>query len=731
VRFFQSLGVLAALLFLGITPLSPSAAGEQQAGEGARPTARAVRVEGEPPVIDGDLSDPAWARAEVIEGFRQLEPMNGAPTTQRTTVRILYDANNLYMAIYNYDTEPDTIVVRSMTRDGDLWTGDNVSFVLDPGLTRRNGYRFQIGPSGGRRDALILNNDTQVFEWNPIWAVRTGRVPDGWTVELAIPFQSLSYQPGLDWGFDIQREMRAHNERTRWANVNRNTGATDLSQSGTLTGITDVTQGIGLDVQVYGAVHGKRDWHIPGDEIGPAFTGGGNVFYRVTPALTATATFNPDFSDAPLDARQVNTTRFSLFVPETRDFFLQDAGAFLFGGRNFAGGERDVNNGRPFFSRNIGLVGGTPVSIIAGGKLSGEHAGFGIGALTVLTDETPTSDGQVLSVARVTRAFGESRFGAIVTHGDPTGETTNTVAGVDFQFRNSNFGGDDRILVADVYYQRSFSNLVGDDDSFGAVVAYPNETWFGELSAKQIGAKFEPALGFIRRSDIRDYFANVGHRWRFTNFLQTIELATSQQFVTDLDDRLETRESRVDMEVELRSNDQFSLGLINTYENIPEPFDIADSIIVPVGEFNWTALFARFQTAQFRPISLGIEMTCCNFFNGNALETQATINYRPNEFYDFSLQYEFSNFRLSGGDVDVHVFQLSGGVNFTPDMDFALQLQYDTVSDNVGFLGRYRWEYVPGGELFVALGQAGVLEDSHFAARRSQLSVRLGHTFRF
>jgi hypothetical protein len=484
-------------------------------------------------------------------------------------------------------------------------------------------------------------------------------------------------------------------------------------------------------VQVYGAMHGKRDWHIPGDEAGPSFTGGGNAFYRVTPALTATATFNPDFSDAPLDARQVNTTRFSLFVPETRDFFLQDAGAFVFGGRNFTGAERDVNNGRPFFSRNIGLVGGTPVSIVAGGKLSGEHGDFGIGALSVLTDDTPVSDGQILSAARLTRAVGESRLGAIVTHGDPTGQTTNTVAGVDFQFRDSNFGGDDRIFVADFFYQRSFSGLVGEDHSFGGAIWYPNEPWFGELNVKQIGADFDPALGFVRRSNIRDYAGGFGYRLRRDGVVQTVELATFHNVITDLEDRLETRQSEAVVEVELRSNDQFSIGVVDIYENIPEPFDIADSLIVPAGEYHWTAPRLTFQTAQFRPLSLNLELTCCAFYQGNALEVQANVNYRPNEYYEIGVEYEFANYRLSGDEVDVHVFQLSAGINFTPDMDLALQLQYDTVSDNFGFLGRYRWEWVPGGELFVAFGQAGVIEGEGFAARRSQLSVRLGHTFRF
>jgi hypothetical protein len=575
------------------------------------PTVSAARIDAAiAPTIDGILSDLAWAQATILDDFRQVEPNNGAPATERTVVRIMYDENNLYFGVYAYDSEPDLIVMRSMARDGEIFTGDNVSFLLDPGPTRRNAYSFQFGPSGGRNDSLILNNLEELDAWDPIWSIRTRVVEDGWVAEMAIPFQSLSFESGeVDWGFDIDRRIRRKNEDVQWAVQNPALQFTDVSQAGTLTGIRDINRGLGLDVQVYGVARAKRDWHIPGEDIGTTFTAGGNAFYRITPALTGTLTFNPDFSDAPLDARQINTTRFSLFFPETRDFFLQDAAAFEFGGRGFSRGfDRSANNGRPFFTRNIGLANRERVSVIAGGKLSGTFGGFGIGALSVLTGDTPTSSGQILSVARITRpVFAESKMGIVLTNGDPTGATENTVAGADFQYRDSNWLGGG-IFQSDFYFERSFSSSLGDDNAFGLALNYPNEPWGWDANFKQVGANFEPALGFINRAGIREYQGNLYNRRRYVDyFLRELEFGAQSTFVTDLDDRLETRESEISIQAETSSDNGYALEIGNNFENVLAPFDVAD-IIVPAGRYNWTNVEARFRTSDSRPLSIGVAL---------------------------------------------------------------------------------------------------------------------------
>jgi hypothetical protein len=445
-------------------------------------------------------------------------------------------------------------------------------------------------------------------------------------------------------------------------------------------------------------------------------------------------TFNPDFSDAPLDVRQVNTSRFSLFFPETRDFFLQDAGAFEFGGLNFSrdGNDRDINNGRPFFSRNIGLVDGVPVSIIGGGKLSGEYAGFGIGGLSVYTDRTDTAPGQLLSAFRVTRPLLEqSRMGFVFTNGDPTGETRNTVAGADFQYRDSNLFGDKTIL-ADAFYQRSFSDVHGDDDSFGAAIAFPNEPWAGDFAFKEVGANFFPALGFVNRTAIRMYDASVEYIYRFRDSIfRMLQFGTDNQFATDLSDRLETRANQFSIGVETNAADEADVSVTSYFEFVPAPFDIGDTLIVPAGRYEWTTLELGFETSEARPFAVGVEVACCDFYNGSAVEAQIELDFRPSAYFEISPSYEATFIELPTGSVDIHVFEVASVVNFTPDMQLALQAQYDNISQDFGFLARYRWEYLPGSELFAAFGQSALIPNSRFVAQRTQLAIRLGHTLRF
>jgi len=718
--------VSALALLACVTPQSALA----QAG-GIRlplPTANAVRIDvTEAPVIDADLSEAAWARAHLLEPMRQVSPDFGAEASERTDVRIMYDENNLYFGIYAYDSVPEAISVRAMARDGNLGSGDTVRIILDPGMTRRNAYTFQLGPSGGRLDALLQNNVTNLPEWDTIWDAEARVVEDGYIIEVAIPFRSLSYEPGAtEWGFEFTRQIRHKNETVRWSNYSPTISFTDVSQAGTLRGIENVTQGLGLDVQVYGIARIKHD-RMGADRTSPSGTIGGNAYYKITPALTGTVTVNPDFSDAPLDARQVNTTRFSLFTPETRDFFLQDASAFEFGGRNFV----EDNNARPFFSRNIGLVNGRPVSILGGGKISGEYGGFGIGALSVYTNETSTTPGQLLSAARVTRrVLAESRVGFVFTNGDPTGETDNTVLGGDFQYRDSNLFGA-YVFEADAFYQRSFSSRFGDDDSYGFAIGFPNEPWGGQFDFKEVGSNFEPALGFANRTGIRQYNLEVENRHRFRDsYLQELGFFTAHIVVTDLNNHLETRESAYEIDLVNDRDDSIEFGIRDYFEDVPEPFDLPNDIPIPAGDYRWTNFTTELETSAARILALELGFECCSFFDGDGIEVSAEVPFRPNQYFELIPGYEGTFLDVPAGKVDIHLFSLESVINITPDMQFAMQAQYDNISEGFGFLGRYRWEFMPGSEMFVAIGQSAVVPERRIVLQTTQFSVRVGHTFR-
>ena len=701
-----------------------------------RPTAAAVRIDvSEAPIIDGDISDPIWAKATVIDRFIQKRPNPGTPATERTVLRVLFDENNLYFSVYAYDSQPDRIIAGTMQRDGDLGASDSIVLLIDPGLTRRNAYGFEVNAAGARRDELELNNIIELPEWNTIWTARARKVADGWVAEIEIPFRSLSYDAAqTTWGFDMSRRVRHKNERDYWSGHNPTLSFSDVSQAGSLTGISNVNRGIGLDIQVYGALRAKHDWQVPGDGAGISFAAGGNAYYKITPALTNTLTVNPDFSDAPLDIRQVNTTRFSLFTPETRGFFLQDVSAFEFGGRNFGRNvtDRTSNNGRPFFSRNIGLAQGVPISLIVGDKLSGQYGGFDVGALSVLTDRTPTSPGQLLSVVRVTHpVFRESKLGLIVTNGDPTGLTENTVAGVDFQYRNSDFLGG-HIFQSDVYYERSFSSTAGDDDSLALALNFPNEPWSGDFVFKQIGKNFQPALGFVNRTDIRQYQGSVAHLTRYRDlFLHELEFGTEYLLVTDLHDRLESRENGVYVRAASTLGDTITLSLVDNFENVPILFLLPRSLPVPVGRYGWTNISARFQSFDGRILAIDAQVTCCSFYDGRSVDTSVKLIYRPSPYFELMPAYRGTFISLPTGDVDIHLLTLDSVLNFTPDMNLALQVQYDNVSESLGLSLRYRWEYRPGDEIFVGVGQSASIPGTDFIARTTQVSIRLGQTFRF
>lgn len=702
-----------------------------------RPKLMAVRIDtAEAPTIDADLSDPVWAKAAVIDNFTQRSPNPYAPATERTVVRILYDENNLYFSFYNYDGTPETIIVRNMQRDGQVYTSDSVMIYLDPGQTRRNAYNFEIGASGGRTDQLELNNTEELREWDTIWEARARIVQDGWVAEFAIPFKSLSYEASqTTWGFDVARRIFHKNERVHWSGFNPAVDFTDVSQTGDLVGIEKVSQGIGLDVQAYGALRTKHDWQLEGGGAGLGATVGGNAFYKVTPALTNTLTVNPDFSDAPLDIRQVNTTRFSLFTPETRDFFLQDVAAFEFGGRSFGRNSQDrvSNNGRPFFSRNIGLVQGRSVDLAVGDKLSGQFGGFDIGAFSVLTDKTPAGeDGQMLSVARMTHPiFAESKFGFVFTNGDPTGVTDNTLAGADFQYRNSNmFGG--KVLQADIYYMKSSSSTAGDDESAAFSLNFPNEPWSGDFLFKQIGENFLPALGFVNRTAIRQYVGTVEHLTRYRDtYLNTLEFGSNVEFVTDLNDLLESRASDVFVRARSRIGDQATFRLINSFENVPVLFFLPRSVPVLPGKYEWTNVNVGVRTFNGRLLTLQADLTCCSFYDGSAVLTKAALIFRPSTYFEITATHEANSIDRPTGNVDIHLATADAAINVTPDMQLALQAQYDNISENFGFSARYRWEYRPGNEIFVGLGQSAQISNQRFVAQTTQATIRVGQTLRF
>ena len=696
----------------------------------------------EAPVIDGDISDPVWSKATRLDKFYQTIPIQGAEPSEITVVYMAYDENNLYFAFDCRVSQPDRILATVMQRDRELWQDDNIRIYLDPYDSARDAMAFLVNSLGTQMDLLIENNSNFYPEWDTIWDVEARRTDDGWTAEIAIPFRSISYDPGADkWGFEIMRQIRHKNETIRWSQIDQFLPPWNVSEIGSMTGIRDIHKGLGLDVQAFGKLNYERDWmQRPRDD---SFTpeASGNIFYRITPSLTGTVTLNTDFSDSPLDERQVNTGRFSLFFPETRDFFLQDRAIFEFGGRAMTPPNTDIN-GIPFFTRKIGIVNDEIVDLVAGGKISGRIGKLNVGALSVMMDETDTIDAENLSVARLSAdILEESRIGAILTHGDPDGTGRNTLAGVDFKYRNSNLFNRGR-FIADVFYQRSFSDDVHgpaagkDDDMFGFFLGYPNDAlrWF--IGGKEIGKRFEPALGFVNRRNIRDYNGDYIRRTRFRDsWVQWWEGGVIGNIVTDLDNDIETHKLTLVTALQNQIGDEYKVKASNLREVIKQPFLIAGELPVSVGDYHFNQFDISLVSSRSRKFIAYLGVTCCRFYDGDYLGLDNSLEFRLSKYFRLTARHNMEKFDLPAGDLTVHIGSIDTSINFTPDMQIDTQVQYDNISERFSFSARYRWFPRPETEVFIAVGQTADMRSndfpSHFDPDQTQVTVRLGHTFRF
>ncbi len=717
-------------MLTGMPAAAQSAGPPSHSFQTYRPSLPATRISStEAPNIDGDISDAVWQKAPALDEFYQLEPHEGTPASERTVVHVLYDDKNLYLAFMVFDDEPHNITAHIKARDGSVDQDDFVRILLDPSRSRRDGYVFEINPLGARREGLVQNSTDFLYEWNTFWNAKARILSNGWSVEVVIPFRSISYnKSNNDWGFDLMRIVRRKNERIRWSSIVETIPSQDISRSGTLTGISGIDGGIGLDLQGYAALRYQRDWDGPGHS-GFQFRPSGNAYYKITPSLTGTLTVNTDFSDTPIDQRQVNISRFGLFYPETRDFFLQDAAAFEFGGLPL----HDDPNGRPFFSRNIGLINGSQaVDLLAGVKLSGNYGGFDIGALAVRTNGSGTTDGQYLSVARASvPIFADSKIGLILTNGDPAGISQNSVVGTDIQFRDPTLIPGKEVQ-GDAYFQHSFSSGAGNDNAFGFELNFPNEPWSGVFKFKNIGQNFDPALGFVSRPGIREYNGNIDRRIRpADSFVRWYETAAWYDVYTGLNN---ATQSSLEGTWAAAYTQRGEFGLVETwndFEKVPVTFTLPRGVVVPAADYDWQVFHGRIETAADRVISGIFDVQCCGFYGGHMLQTDTTINLHPDDTLTFSGRHIMQQIELPTGHVAIHIGSIDAALNFTPDMQIRMQAQYDNISQDLGYSVRYRWEFQPGSELLVAVGDDATLTSlGHYDSHLSQVSIRIGHLFR-
>jgi hypothetical protein len=597
--------------------------------------------------------------------------------------------------------------------------------MLDTFFDERNGYHFTLNALGNKIDGLIENAKWK-GEWDGIWYAATSIDDEGWAAELAIPFKTVSFDPeGTRWGFNFAREIRRKNESVRLTAADRSRQDSDMAGVAILEGMHGIEQGIGLDVKPSTSLRYERDREenrrtLKGE---PAL----DVFYKITPSLTGALTFNTDFADAEVDKRQVNLTRFPIFFPEKRDFFLQDAGIFDFAGRN-------AGNALPFFSRRIGIAPDREViDIDAGVKLTGRTGPVNLGLLSVQMDAHHEIDHKNLSVGRVAfNVLEESTFGFIATHGHPGSNDDNALIGSDFNYRNNRVFGD-QLLTANLWAQKSYSDGSHDREAaFGAKLAYPNDRIDFGLEAQEIQENYNPALGFVSRVDIRRYDMYLRYRIRPGGYLRTVDFAFDGSVVTSVSNHLESRRLSFELvEFANQLGDQLGFKFIAEEERLDQPFEISEGVVIPVGHYTFDHGRIELETTDIRPVSSKIHVDWGQFFSGHRLQAYTSLEWRASPHAFLSLEYDQNDVRLHEGDFTTRLMRARVNLTFNPDLSWNTFVQYDNVSDLLGVNSRIRWIVEPGNEIFLVLDHTYEIDHTDLRTLGSQLTSKVVWTFRF
>lgn len=718
-----------------------------------RPSMQATRMPAGMDVqLDGLLDDQAWALARPITEFRQQEPVEGGVPSEPTEIRILYDDEAMYIGAMLYDSDPDGILAYQLQRDIGLGTDDRFMWVISTFSDNRTGYFFETNPAGLLGDGLIEGGGRINKRWNGLWNMRTVIQSDGWSVEIRIPFSTLNFDPSLDsWGINFQRTIRRHNEEILWNGWRRNEGLFRPVHTGELTGLTDLSQGRGIELKPY-VNASTSGGPAAGADRGNEAKAGIDVTYSLTPSLRGALTLNTDFAEVEVDNREVNLTRFPLRFPEQREFFLEGSGVFSF------------NWADPFFSRRIGLVDGQEVPIDFGARLGGQVGNYEVGVYQVRTGDTmlENRDGssrlwgaEDFTVARVKRSlFQQSHVGMIYTRraseqvpGTPVLEDRHTI-GADFDFYTSQFMGQYNAQIEGFMVHHNDPVEGGDlgaskHRARGVRVNFPNDLIRFHSSHREFGEQWDPALGFVERRGFRRHqpTLTIAPRPQGWASIRQTEHEIDFEYLTDLDNRLLTRNIDITpLRINFESGDRAGVEVGRNFERLNRTFTIYgegdDAIRILPGDYDSDSWSAGFNTAGRRMVSGGAEYKRSEFWGGDRDSIELTATIRPRRGVSLSANYQHNDVSLPQGDFDTNLVRLSWAWNLSPWTAITGNVQYDDLSDVVGVYARMRWIVQPGNDIFLVwshnwLYDDGPLNDSRFSTLSRGGAVKLNYTLRF
>lgn len=642
--------------------------------------AAAVRV-AEKITLDGRLDEPGWALATPVGSFIQRRPRTGEPMTERTDVRFLYDDDNLYIGVFCFDSDPNGIIVNSVQKDYATQESDGITVLIDSLHDRRSGFTFVANPLGAKRDVQLSNDGSGNLDWDGVWDVKTSRNEQGWIAEYVIPFTTLRFtgSPSQEWGLQITRRITRKNEEADWAPLPQRFSNWRMSLAGTLTGLENIHQGRNLKVKpfVSSGVTQSRT----------TYDGGVDVKYGLTPSMTLDGTYRTDFAQVEADQQQVNLTRFNLFFPEKREFFLENSGTF-----NFGAGSGNSANLVPFFSRRIGLsAAGTPIPIVGGARVSGQVNRYDVGVLSMKTESLGATPSNTFLVGRVKRNVSTSSWiGAIVTSRDSTlAGDYNRVAGADahFQFvRKLDF---DAYLLGSDTPRKTARNLAR---RFQA--AWTDEEVVATAEYNEVQPNFNPEVGFIRRRDMAQYSSDIAWKPQPQNdLIRNFNVGTAIDYYEGSGSgQIETRVSETTLGIVFESNASASFIVNNTFDRLNSPLAIPSGsphVTIPVGDYTFDRYTVQFTTNQRKKISGSGTVSAGDFYGGDRSQAAAGLILKPSYHLSVNLTYDRNEVHLANGAFTTALVGAKVIYGFSPRAFLNAFLQYNAdthlVSSNIRF----------------------------------------------
>jgi hypothetical protein len=655
--------------------------------------------------LDGQLDETAWVRADSIDDFRQRDPLEGAPATERTVVRFVAASDGLWIGFHAYDREPARILRAQLRRDTELDTDDAVQVMLSPLQDKRTAFWFAVNANGAMTDAEVISFESENFDWDAVWDSRARITDDGWVAEVFIPWQTLRYRDSqTTWDVNLRRVIRRKNEDVLWKAWRRTEGIKFLERAGSVDGFADLPPRATVELRPYASATGNgttRDYARDGSSTRSAPEGLKGAFgldakFAPSRSTTLDVTTNADFAQADVDKMVINFSRFPLFMPERRPFFTEGAGIFAFG---------RAEETQLFYSRRIGLADdGTPIPLLAGARLSGRVGSEQVG---VIAARTGGADPATDAVVRVRHdVLGRGYIGGMFTGHDARGVDPSLAYGVD---ANAPFIVHDQnlIFIAATAWTHDSAGRTPNYSRF--VVDFPND--FADVSSRveRVEAGFNPALGFVETDGILRYggVVEIAPRPHLPLIRQLKFTLFDWNYARRLDGGLSNANFEiVPLGIDFQSGDQFEIKLQRQGDAPREAFDVFEGNTVQPGDYWFDRVEATIESSSHRAVSVSADASWGAFYHGGGeyYDIAASGRWQPHLLW--SLEYNYVNARFPASHFNARTVIARLDYAMTPRLNTTLFAQWNNDANRAAINARLRWTPSPGSDLYIVMNSA-------------------------